>query len=391
MGRKSEYLIFLMLMINVICFGQQQSFSDIDSMTYKLYLSGKWDELIDKGEAAIISGTDYKFLRQRLGYAYFAKGEYFKAAAHLDKALKHDSFDQFTLEYLWLSYQYSGKEDYTGTFEKKMFPELKEKLSVKKFSPVAGLELEYNYKFSGSGFRSDAQYYRAGIGTKLGFGAYLNQSVSGYSQTVFVNFTDASPAFSIKQPEYYAGLRLNVTDKLILRTAYHYISTHSGSSITKGHLFLLGISPDLKRFILGMNCSMIRYGGVNTWQPELLAGYVFPGRSSFYMKGSVAALLSSGESNIVLSPQAGLQLTKGLWLEGHASFGRMNLYNDFNGLYVYNSYDPMKMRSGAGVTYYINSRLALWLTWSTEKKEYYNYSSNTYKQFSYLGGLKLKI
>lgn len=391
MGRKSEYLIFLMLMINVICYGQQKSFSNADSLTYQLYLSGKWDELITEGEAAIVTGIDYKFLRQRLGYAYFVKGDYFKAAAHLNKALKYDSFDQFTLEYLWLSYQYTGKEDFTGEIEKNMFPDLRKKLSVKRFSPVSSFELEYNYKFSGSGFRSDAQYYRAGIATKLAFGAYLDQSVSGYSQTVSVNFTDASPTFTIKQPEYFAALRFDVTDKLILRSAYHYISTHSGSSITKGHLFLLGISPDLNRFIFGLNCSLIRYSGVDTWQPELLAGYVFPGRSSFYAKGSVAALLSSGESHIILSPQVGLQLTEGLWLEGHASFGRMNLYNDFNGLYVYNSYDPMKMRSGAGITYYVNNRLALWLTYSTEKKEYYNYSSNTYKQFSYLGGLKLKI
>lgn len=391
MGRKSEYLIFLMLLFQAISYGQTRSFVHTDSLTYNLYLAGKWDELVDEGESAISSGIDYKFLRQRLGYAYFMKGDYFKASEHLEKALVYDIFDQFTLEYLWLSYRYSGKEDYTGTLEVKMFPGLRKELSIRRYSPVSDASLEYNYKFSGSGFRSNGRYFRAGFGTKLGFRAYFDQSFSGYSQSISVNFTSSSPVFTIKQPEYYAGLRVNVHNKLILRSAYHYINTHLGSSITNGHLFLIGFAPDLKRVILGLNCSLTRYSSENIWQPELQVGYIFPGRSSFYLKGSVAMLLSSGGNNSVFSPEAGLRLLRGLWLEGHASFGRMNFYNDFNGLYVYNSYDPMIMRFGAGITYYFSDRIALWLAYSTERKEYYNYSSNAYNQFSYLGGLKLKI
>lgn len=391
MGRKSECLIFLMLMIHVISDGQVRSFGNTDTLTYNLYMSGKWDDLIGEGEAAIKSGIDYKFLRQRLGYACFMKGDYFKASAHLEKALGYDTFDQFTIEYLWLSYLYSGKEAYAGTLEKSMFPDLRKRLSVRKFIPISSAVIEYNYKFSGSGFRSNGQYFRAGLGSKIGYRAYLDQSFSAYSQSVSVNFTDSSPFFTIKQPEYYAGLRFNVADKLILGTAYHYINTHLGNSTFNGHLFLLGIAHELNRFLFEANLSVFRYAGTSTWQPELQAGYIFPGRTSFYMKGSVAALLSPGESNIVISPETGFRLFKGLWLEGHAAFGRMNFYNDYNGLYVYNGYDPMIMRMGAGMTYYLNERLAIWLVYSTEKKEYYNYSSNTYNQFSYLGGLKLKI
>lgn len=176
----------------------------------------------------------------------------------------------------------------------------------------------------------------------------------------------------------------------MVRGSLSFFKTNSGANISSGYLFHAGFAPDLNRFILELDGSFLTWNATQVWQPEVHLGYVFPGRSSVYFKGSVAWLLKD-LNNRVYSPRAGLRLWKDAWLEVNADFGRMHLYNDFNGMYIYNSYDPLIMRAGTSFIYYINNKISFWLNYSFEKKEYYNYSSNRFNQYSYLGGLKWKL
>jgi hypothetical protein len=82
---------------------------------------------------------------------------------------------------------------------------------------------------------------------------------------------------------------------------------------------------------------------------------------------------------------------KKLWLESYATFGRMTEYNDFDGLYVYNTYDPMIFRCGATAYLPLNRNISLWINFSYESKEYLELSSFHYNQFSYMGGIKWKL
>ena len=86
MGTKNKHLILFMLLMPVLVHAQDKpDFISVDSTTYKYYNSGNWDKLIETGKDAIASGIDYKFLRQRLGYAYFSKGNYFNSRANFEK------------------------------------------------------------------------------------------------------------------------------------------------------------------------------------------------------------------------------------------------------------------------------------------------------------------
>lgn len=387
MGGKGKYLI-LLLLLNFHEVHAQDDFLYVDTLTYGYYLSGEWDNLILAGEQAIAKGTDYKFLRQRVGVAYFSRGEYLSAVKHFQKALDFDSSDQFTIRYLFLSYLYSGKPEFSGYLAGAMTPGLRQELSVKKFTPAESIDIELGYTFTGSGFRSDAPYYRAGVGSRLGYRAGLYQSVSGYTQSVAENFTPAGGTFRIKQPEYFALFSLNIAPRIILRTGYHFLNTRSGDDVNKGHMIVAGITPDLNRLIAGLQVSMMKYMDEVTFQPSIDAGYVFPGRSSFYARGNLALLVNSGESGLIFAPRAGLKMMKKGWLEGNAAFGKMNLYNDYNGLYVYNSYDPLVMKAGATFSYFTGKKFSFWFSYSYGKKEYLNYGSGGYNQFSYLGGIK---
>ena len=391
MGKKNKLLILFMLLIPVLVHAQDKhDFISVDSTTYKYYNSGNWNKLIETGKNAISSGVDYKFLRQRLGYAYFSKGDYFNSRTHFEKALTYDSYDNFTLEYLYYSYLNSGKEEYSGVIVSKLNPDLKKKLILTPFKPVESLEFEYNYKFSGTILRSDPRYYRVGIYSKLGYRLGLYQSFSKYAQDLRLQQTGKT-ATSVRQPEYYAQLNWNASGKLILRAAYHFINTNSGSLTQKGNLFLIAAEPDFNRFTLSTYGSLLNIEGTFFYQGGLQAGYVFPGKMDFYLKGKASYLQQTGSRNFIYNPVAGLKLFKKTWFEGSTTLGRMNGYNDFNGLYVYNTYDPIISRTGGTLFHYIGKKIVVWLNYSFEKKEFYENNSFRYNQFSYLGGIKWKL
>lgn len=389
MGQKSYCVIFFLLLLPVVA--SAQDFAATDSITYKLYLSGDWDELIKTGTKAIDSGIDYKYLRQRLGVAYFSVGRFYDAKSQFSRALKFDSYDQFTLEYLYYTYLNTGKELYAGVFEKKMSQELKQRLDPDNFKLLESIETEFSYKISRTRLRSNSQYYRLGISSKPGRRLELLQSFSYYSQSLIYQETDYERIFRMKQPEYYVSLGLNISQSFILKPSYHYLHTNSGGTILGGNLFRIDAIPDFNRFIFETNASYFNSELYDQFQIGVTGGYVFPGRSDFYLKGSASVISRDGNSSVICNPVAGLRLWKDAWIEETTSFGRIDGYNDYGGLYVYNSYDPVVLRSGANFVWYIGSKATLWLSFAYEKKEYYEDNSYLYHQFSYLGGIKWKI
>jgi tetratricopeptide (TPR) repeat protein len=366
-------------------------FKYYDSLTYILYTDGKWDELIVLGNEAVSKGVDYKYLRQRIGYAYFVRGDYYGALSEFEKALSFDSFNQFTLEYLYYSLLYTGKEEYAGLIEKKLNPVLRKTLGIEQTELVRSLELEYNFKYAGTMLRSNPQYYRLGAGTKLGHRVSLMQSISKYNQVVEIQQDGLAMVLSNSQTEYYSLLNLQVKNHLVARAGYHYLHTLSGNSLTRGNLFLVSVASDLKRFSLEFNGSLFSVNKTYTIQSGIRAGYIFPGRMNFYISSGVSGLFQSQNNNIIYNQKAGLRLLKKVWLESNTSYGKMANYNDFNGLYIYNSIDPMIFKSGVTAYIPLNNKITLWLNYSWERKEFFEANSFHYNQFSYLGGIKWKL
>jgi tetratricopeptide (TPR) repeat protein len=389
MGQKSCCLIFFLAFFTVVA--SAQDFKATDSITYKLYLSGDWKELINTGNEAIKSGIDYKYLRQRLGVAYFSLGNYHDAASQFSKALKFDSYDQFTLEYLYYTYLNTGKEAYAGSLEKIMSPDLKQRLKIMSSGVLESIETEFSYKISETQLRSNSQFYRLGITSKPASRLELFQSFSYFGQSLVYQETDYNRVFRLKQPEYYVSLGWNASRSLIMRLSYHFLNTKNGATGFHGNLFRVDVIPDFKRYIFETNASYYNSALYNQYQLGVTGGYIFPGRSDFYLKASASVISRDGRSSFVYNPVAGLRLWKGAWLEQTTTFGKMDGYNDYNGLYVYNNYDPVILRSGANFTWYLGRKATLWVSFAWEKKEYYEDNSFLYHQFSYLGGIKWKI
>lgn len=393
MGSTNKYLIAAFLsFFTFLAYGQDKTgFTIVDSLTYRYYLDGNWNKLISTGKRAIDSGIDYKFLRQRLGYAFFIKGDYNAARRHLVKALEYDSHNPFTLEYLYYSYLLSGKESYSGSWKKNIDPGLQKKIGVRGNRLISALDLEYNFKYSGSVLRSNPNYFRIGLYSRPGARISLYQSFSKYIQKVRVLEKGSLNTYLTEQPEYYGILSINAAQKLIIRTGYHYLSTRSGSLSKKGNLFVLSLSPDLYRFALDMNGTALFYNETSVYQVTAEPGYTFPGRSGFYLKSGLSWISENGSVRFVYNPAAGVKVFKNLWLEGNVSAGDMDRYNDYKGLYVYNSYDPLVFRAGGIIQLFIGKKTAIWLNYSYEKKEFFEDRSYNYKQYSYLGGIKWEL
>jgi hypothetical protein len=389
MGQKGYCMILLLLLFPVAAFSQD--FPATDSITYKLYLSGDWEELIITGNKALDSGIDYKFLRQRLGVAYFSLGKYHDAASQFSAALKFDSYDQFTLEYLYYTDLNNGKESYTGVLSNRMIPEVQRRLRITRFQALKSIETEFSYKISETRLRSNSQYYRLGISSKLSRRLELFQSFSYFNQMLIYQETEYENKFRLKQPEYYLSLGWNTSKSLILRSSYHLLNTNTDGTDFHGKLFRIDVLPNFNRFIFETNASYLNSGIYNQYQLGITGGYVFPVRSDLYLKASASLVLREGSTSFVYNTVAGLRLWKDAWLEQTTTFGKMEGYNDYNGLYVYNNYDPVVFRSGSNFIWYLGRKAALWVSFAWEKKQYFEDDSFLYHQFSYLGGIKWKI
>lgn len=379
-----KFLIVALIFVSVVAKSQEPiTFLSADSITYQCYLTGDWDKLIRIGKQSIEQNIDYKRLRQRIGYAYFMKTDYYAAQIHYEKALTFDEYDADIREYLYYCGLNTGNEAFARFHAGKLPPDIKKSLAIKAFNPVDAIDLEYNYKANTSSTRSNPTYLRAGLSTQFGYRLTLYQSVSNYQQTIdAVSLT--------KQPEYFALLDWSVTSHTSLDVAYHYLNTSIDGFKYPGNLIFATLSTKLNRFSLGLNGSILNDDTGNYEQFGFQAGVTLPGKSNVYFNSSLSGMIEKRNSQPIFSQTAGARLTKTLWAEGNVTLGNLKNYNDHNALYVYNSIDPTTFRTGLTLFWYLGKSVTLFgnYTYDTKEIELTRYN---YKQQLFSGGIIWKL
>ena len=378
-----RYIITAFLFVAVVAKAQEPiTFITADSITYQCFLTGDWDKLIKTGKQAIGQNIDFKRLRQRIGYAYFAKADYYAAQKHYEKALTFDEYDFDTRAYLYYCGLNNGNEVYARFQAGKLPIDIQQKMSILEFKPIDAIDLEFNYKANNISTRTNPTYLRAGIATKLGYRLSLYQSVSTYQQTVDASIT--------KQPEYFASLVWSVTSRLSLDVAYHYLNTIVGGYRLPGNLVFGSLSSKFNRFNLGINGSIFSNTTDNYMQFGLQAGVTLPGKSNIYLKSSVIGMIETGRKRTIFSQNIGMKIAKTVWAEGNITLGDLLNYNDHNGLYVYNSIDPTTFRTGGTLFWYIGKNATLFGNYTYDTKQV-SLTKTNYKQQSFSGGIIWKL
>lgn len=393
MGAKIRYITVLLFLVQVSMQAQEIiEFSKTDSLTYNYYVRGNWDSLISLGTYATSHNIDYKFLRQRMGFAYFSKSQYSDSQRQFSKALEFDSFDSFSLEYLYLSMLYSGNEDGAALIAGRINKETRKSLSVSLFKPVESIEAEYNFKYAGTDLRSHPQYFHIGLTSRLGSRVSLFQMFSDYSQTITVRYPMSERYISDTQPEYYALLKLSFSPYLRLKTAYHYLNTTWSMATSSAHLGYIGISADYQRFNLGGDFSLMNIDGRRVTQTGLAAGIKTEGRSLLYLTGELSLMTNvDSVKGVIYNQKAGLRLSPKMWLEGNVTFGNLSDFSEYSAMYIYNTVDPTSFRCGSTLFLFPGRHLSLWFNFTWERKDFFENINYHYNQFSYLGGIKWKI
>ena len=382
----------LLIILSLISFPlraqQKIDVQKVDSLSYNYYMVGDWKQLIEIGKIADENSIDFMYLQQRLGYANFMLGNNYSAIKHYSNALKFDPADQISHTYLYYAAIQVGDNDMAMFHASKLTPESQQYFKLKSFKPLDAIDFEFNYKINDSDVRSNPDYTRIGINSRLNYRLNIYQSISRYNQIndLYTN---------IQQDEYFALLSYNLWSRTAVRFGYHYLNAKVDDAMYnlkdtfKTNVFTGSVTHKIGRFEMGVSSSFLT-GDTLQVQTGAHFSFVLPGQFKPYFKSSVYSINRNGVNRLVYSQSAGFLATPKLWLEGEITLGDLDNYVENNGLYVYNSLDATKFRIGTTAFWYVSPKITLFANYSYNKKLISN-SLTYYNQNSLSGGFIWKL
>ncbi len=388
---------------------------DVDIKTYSLYLAGNWEELIKECEYAIDNSIDFFYLRLRLGIAYFNNSDYLKATNHFEKAIDFNPSDTLTLEYLYYSYLYSGRESDAQSLVSTMSLKLKNKLKVqnkifygaysevgytknsnineqKKKNPISS-----QMSFNEQKINDNSIYLNLSLIHQLGgrvkiFHGYNNISVSSTKQISERTLGQREFKLKTNQDEYYLNINFNLGYGFDLTTAFHYLNVKDedifiqyneminppqpyyakSSENTNNFSTLISISKYIGYFKLGSKNYISNLNKATQVQSTFQVIFFPLGNLNLYSVTD-ATILSNKvwgdkfKSEGILDQKIGWKVFNNLWMEVGYTFGKIYNYNESDAFIVFNNINKISNRISANLIIPISSKMEFSLRY-----QYYN-------------------
>lgn len=403
MAYRRYSLILILWVLTARCASAQVvSFQHADSTSAALYLSANWAELVDYGNKAIATGIDFPQLRERLGYAEFMSSNFSAALSQYNHVLKSDSFNQTAQYYSYLSERYlnrslasSGHASFLDTVAQKQ----------ENLTPFGLVEagVETGIKHTDYNTRGNTFYTRASLSNRLGWHVQMDQSLVYFYQSITIprnnnndNNTGTVPlvqradnVIADAQFEYYIKLMASIGSNWNIVSAYHYLNTSYGTDSYNSHVGLLGIRYLNPYFDLQADVNEAKIiNKINQQYNATLKVYPL-GNLNLY----TISRISHQKQDVlqtVFSQTIGFKVVKNFWLEGAATFGKLDNYIDADALYIYNSIDITNFKGGATGFYQLNNHAMIYLNYTFEQKQETN-QNISYNQNSITGGFTWKF
>lgn len=212
MYRLKIIIPFLLLSLNLLA---QNSFQEVESISYRLYTEKSWQELSEFGKLSSEKGYDYYYLNVRIGTAFFELKDFEKAKIYFEKALHNSSTSTFAKEYLfWCYYNLEEISEAQKTY--KFLPDsIKKRMDYQPSRIVdyiyseGGMKISNNKDISGN-----LMYGRIGISHKVSPRFTIYQQYSYMQKNV--NLGD------MKQHQYLLIPSLNLNKKWTISAALNY-------------------------------------------------------------------------------------------------------------------------------------------------------------------------
>ena len=385
-------IVLLLFFYSLLSYANNQvSVVSIDSLSYAQFNAGDWDGLIETAELAEKNNIDFKWLQQRVGYAYFVKKQYYKSMRHYEKALDYDDDDdEISRLYLYYNGLYTGRTAF-ARFQASQLSEITlTEVSEKQYRLIDAVDLEYSYKMPDHPATHQGHYKRLGLNSQLGFKLNIYQSFSTFNQN-----TDTTQT---RQNEYFVLLGWNPVAKTNISIGYHYV----GSKVVygadtfnyPGNIFYGKITRQLNRFDLAVSGASFKNDWLDSKQLGVHLGVNFAGSNNINLTSSYYRIIETGldysYGRNVFKQTAGIMLFNKLWTEAYVNLGNLNQFIDNNGLYFYNSLDPTTFRTGISGFWYVCKPLTIYLNYNYDTKKIFT-DNLFYNQHSITGGLIWKI
>lgn len=383
-------IVLLLFFFSLLGYANNQvSVESIDSLSYAQFNAGDWDGLIETAKLAEKNNIDFKWLQQRVGYAYFVKKQYYKSMRHYEKALDYDD-DEISRLYLYYNGVYTGRTAF-ARFQASQLSEITLKeVNEKQYRLIDAVDLEYSYKMPDNPSTHQAHYKRIGLNSQLGYKLNLYQS--------FSNFNQSTDTTQTRQNEYFVLLGWNPAAKTNISIGYHYV----GSKVVygadtfnyPGNILYGKITQQLNRFDLALSGASFKNEWLDSKQLGVHLGVNFAGRNNINLSSSYYRIVETGldysYGRNVFKQTAGIMLFNRMWTEAYVNVGNLNQFIDNNGLYFYNSLDPTTFRTGISGFWYLCKPLTIYLNYNYDTKKIFT-DNLFYNQHSITGGLIWKI
>ena len=394
-GRK-----YLLIIVALLAAGraksQQLTFNVVDSTSYALYMSSNWHQLIDYGQRAIASGTDFPTLRSRMGFAYFSLGNYGQALTQYQKVLKHDSQNPAAHELAYWSNSFLNRGQEASYHASFLDTTVRNGINISPFGLIAG-DIETGIKLTNDTYRGTASYNRIGLSNRLGWRLQLDQSLVYYGQSIkyhrrsLYDFRDEVVNNSINQEEYFGKLSYTLNSKWLLLGSYHYLNASYREEKYHNNVGIFGINyaGSYMSWQADADLAQIYAHAVTQYNAKLT---LMPsGNLNFYLISRASILHQNSASNFIFNQNIGGRLVKNFWLDANVIIGSLNNYMDADGLYVYDAIDVTKFDTGATAYYQAGKHALLYVNYAYERKQDFYGNINAYNQHSITGGVKWKF
>jgi hypothetical protein len=358
----------LLVMVSVIGFlpnlSAQSDFRTLDQRTYDFYIRGDYANLKRTADTMLAGGTDYYYLRMRLGITAFNKKLYSTAIKHFSRALEFNSLDTISQLYIYYSYVLSGREADAKLYLLSLAP-VQKSHSLEAITKPGLKSVFGGYGISGSDMflysKNNLNYesIRNIFSFDAGLEAYLMKRLK--ATVVYSNFrktgirnsrlSTGGTDLNFSQHQVYSKVAVDVfpgwelsgfghlvfySDNIPSKTPpYDSISIQTRTEYITG----AGLAKNFWKIRAGVNFSLSNFSDSNQERVEAYLAFLPSGNLNLYMtSGGMLQSDRNWGNTYQINEELGFKLYRNIWIESGIIFGNSFLYARNQGYFINNSY-----------------------------------------------------
>lgn len=342
----------------------QASFAELDRLNYQHYLAKDYKNLKSSAKQLLEQGSDYYYLRMRLGILAYENHRYASAYKNFNRAKQLNPFDTISNEYLYYSYLFSGRTAGAKYFLRKL-PDNQKNNHLRGLPLKETPEISFGYSYVGydvKKFQTNPLNYEA-IENLSVFNAGLSfnftenaQGFLQYSNTrkVATFYSPSNPAGdygTFKQNELYFRYKTIASEgwEVLGYTHWVFFTTESGSTsfgrrsstINLASESLFGLSLVYNGWYLRSGLG-INYSNFQNSKQLATEGYItylpFSNLSLYSSISGYYQVDKNWGNTYQSSFELGFKVLKHLWFESGVRVGNSVLYSRNFGALLNNSF-----------------------------------------------------